>query len=331
MSASRTAVAPEPQFLLREARREDLENPGLLVQYFASAPGIGRDLEITAVRSLLAAGNAPGRTELFAEGIDGDAGCLIAENKQWDSDMLGVAAGNLAVLSNLPRGCSRYQIALRLLEHWFDSYPQDSSGLVTTRIPANDTAVLQALEDQGFHVMVPMLTLGRTLEKTEVSLPPGIGISVVEPADIDPIEEITATAFLWGRFSADLRVPPEAAEKVHRTWARNCCLGTHAKHVLVARRKNEVLGFIALKFQMAGGIKVGSIELIATSEKSRGAGIGSALVHAGCNWLSSNVNYVVVRTELPNIPAVRMYEAQGFRVLNGSIYLSRWQPAATAK
>ncbi len=162
------------------------------------------------------------------------------------------------------------------------------------------------------------------------ALPSGTSISALRPKDIERIERIAATAFQWGRFSADPLVPVGAAEKIHRTWARNCCLGTHAKHVLVARKGSEVLGFIAMKFLQAGAIEVGSIELIATSEASRGMGIGRALVQAGCNWLSSSVDHVVVRTELPNVAALRMYEALGFRVLNGSLYLSRWLDVAAA-
>jgi ribosomal protein S18 acetylase RimI-like enzyme len=330
MSASPHAVvASDAQLLLREAQKRDLENSGLLSRYFVSAGlGIGRDLETTVMRAFLTAGRTSGRTELFAEGAGGNVGCLIAEDKSWDSAMISVAAKNLVVLTSPPRGHARYQIASRLLEYWRHAHPKASEGLVATRIPVEDTMLLHALENNGFHAVVPMVTLGKTLEKVEVELPLGISISVVKAEDIDPAERIAAKAFLWGRFTADPSVPPEVAEKVHRTWTRNCCLGTQAKHVLIARKKNDVLGFIALKFQMAGPVEVGSIELIATSEPSRGAGIGRALVQAGCNWLSGAAKYVVVRTELPNIPAIRMYEGQGFRALNGSLYLSRWQRAA---
>jgi ribosomal protein S18 acetylase RimI-like enzyme len=326
MSVSEFAVASDVQVLLRDETRHDLEDPGLLSQYFVSAsPGIGRELEITALRPLLAAGHVFNRTELFAQGIDGGVGCLIAEDKPWDSAMISVATSNLVLLASPPRGHARHQIASRMLEHWLQACPKASEGLVTTRIPVDDTAILHALEDHGFHVLVPMVTLGKNLEKQEVALPIGSSVSVVDPKDIDQIERIAARAFLLGRFTVDPSVPGEAAERIHGAWARNCCLGMRARHVLVARKKNEVLGFIALNFQMAGAVEVGSIELIATAEKSRGEGIGRALVQAGCNWLSAAVRYVVVRTELPNTPALRLYEAQGFRILNGSLYLSRSQ------
>ena len=332
MSASKYAVPSGAGFSFREAKREDLQNSDLLSQYFVSASsGMARDLETTAMRSLLAAGPGPARTELFAEGVHGSVGCLIAEDKPWDSAMLSVAAKNLFVLASPPRGRSRYQLASRMLDYWLDAYPKSSEGLVTTRIPADDTVLLHALEDHGFHVLVPMVTLGKALEKVQVGLPSGSSISAVEPGDIDQVERIAATAFLWGRFTADPSVPGEAAEKIHRTWARNCFLGTHANHALVARKKKEVLGFIAMKFQMAGDVEVGSIELIATAATWRGEGIGRALVQAGCNWLSTSARYVVVRTELPNTPALRLYEAQGFRAMNGSLYLNRWQHTIGAK
>src|SRR5579862_4667881 len=317
MSASQSAVTEgvaSAPLLLREATPKDLQSRALLSDYFASAaPGIGRDLETTAMRSLLAAGRNPGRTELFAAHTDGGAGCLILEEKPWDSIMLSVATRNLVLLVSHSTRRARSEIASRLLERSFDADSGNPAGLVTARIPADDTALLHALEDQGFRVVVPMVTLGRTLENAKLVLPAGNGISALQPEDIEQIEKIGATAFLWGRFSADPLVPAGAAEKVHRTWARNCCLGTHAKHALVARNGAEVLGFIALKFLQAGEIEVGSIELIAISEASRGKGIGRALVEAGCNWLSASRDYVVVRTELPNVSALRMYEALGFR------------------
>jgi ribosomal protein S18 acetylase RimI-like enzyme len=174
-----------------------------------------------------------------------------------------------------------------------------------------------------------MVTLGKGLSgDSQEALPPGIELGEVRREEFDQVEEISAAAFRFGRFTADVRVPREGVDRLHGTRARNCCLGSQADCVLVARDGHEVLGFIALKFQMAEDVRVGSIELIAISEPSRGKGVGGALVHEGCKWLRRFTKYVVVRTELPNTPALRMYEAQGFRILNGSLYLSRWQRTA---
>jgi ribosomal protein S18 acetylase RimI-like enzyme len=171
-----------------------------------------------------------------------------------------------------------------------------------------------------------MVTLGKNESgDSAVDLPSGIELGDVRQEEIDQVARISATAFRYGRFTIDSRIPSEASERLHGAWARNCCSGSHANRVLVARDHHEVLGFIALKFQKALGVQVGSIELIAVSEASRGRGLGAVLVRAGCEWLSRFTKQVIVRTELPNTSALRMYEAQGFRVLSGSVYLSRWQ------
>ncbi len=172
MSASPHTVAlgvPSAPLLFREATREDLKNSALLSHHFVSAsPGIGRDLETTAMRAFLAAGKAPGRTEIFAADMHGGAACLILEDKPWDTAMLTVATRSLVVLVSLSRGRSRREIASRMLESSFDARPRKSPGLVTTRIPADDTALLHALEDHGFRVVVPMVTLGTYSRKSEI-------------------------------------------------------------------------------------------------------------------------------------------------------------------
>jgi dTDP-4-amino-4,6-dideoxy-D-galactose acyltransferase len=326
MPSSNQALVTDSRLLVREAGQNDLENPALVSRYFVSAaPGIGRDLETTALQTVLRVSLAPGRVQIFANGGGGEVACLLVDDKPWDSAMTSTTIRGLVVLASESRADSRYEITSRLLEGWLDASAKTSEQLVVTRIPADDIAVWHALEDADFHALVPMVTLGWAVVRREkIALPPGISVSPIAPSQIHRAENIAAKAFLWGRFTVDPWIPEEGAERIHRAWTRNCCLGTHAKHVLVARRKDDVLGFIALKFQMAGTVQVGSIELIATAETSRGTGIGRALVQAGCNWLSDTVEYVVVRTELPNIPALRLYESQGFRVLNSSLYLSRW-------
>ncbi len=318
----------EPHVLVREAHKADLDCPRLLDDYFASAAsGIGRDLEATAIRALLERTHgATGWCRFFAQAKDGVSACLLVEDKPWDTGMLSVQTKNLTVLANAPTPHSRREITSHLIGHWLRDHPATEREYIVTRVPADDVSLLHALEDHGFSVLVPMVTLGKTpAGSVKVVLPAGVEVSEVEPQEVGHVEKISAKAFLSGRFAADPGVSPEVAEKVHGTWARNCCLGLQAERVLVARSRGEVLGFIALKFLMADNTRVGSIELIATSETSRGMGVGRALVQAGCNWTARFSQHVVVRTELPNTIALRLYEGEGFRVLNSSLYLSLWR------
>ncbi len=332
--------ACQPSFTLpariRPAERGDWGNRALLGDYFSSSTPIGRGLECSAIQSLFArALEPPIALGLFAEASAGSIAGLIVENKDWDTEQLSVRIQNLTMVSAAANQASRYEIASRLFVHLLQNHREVLGDCIFARIPSDDASLLRVLEESGFHVLVPMVTLGMKLSGDRAhdpgingspALGDGMDFDEVHPeTDVDQIERIAATAFRYGRFTADLRIPRDRVEKLHGTWARNCCLGKQADHMIVCRCRGKVLGFIALKFQMAHHVRVGAIELIAISENSRGKGIGRALVQQGCAWLSRFTNYAVVRTELPNTTAVDLYEGQGFHIVNGSLYLSRWQ------
>ncbi len=329
MCADLLEVESSARFLIREAKRGDWDHPGLFQDYFRSAsPGFGVDVEVTSIQALLKRAFQPSvLVRLFAEAADGACGGLLLEDKAWDTSMLSVQVRSLTVLASAPSQQARYATALQLITNCLRYHRGILGDCIFVRIPSDNPALLRALAESGFDALVPMVTLGKNPSgDSKVILRAGIELGEVKQDEIDQVQRISAVAFRWGRFTADMRLPREGVEKLHGTWARNCCLGAQADQVLVARENHQVLGFIALKFQMANEVRVGSIELIAIAESSRGKGVGSALVAESCKWLSRFTNFVVVRTELPNTPALRMYEAQGFRVLNGSLYLSRHNP-----
>ena len=326
MCADLLEIESGSRFLIREAKPEDWDHPGLLHDYFSSASsGVGVDIEVTSIQALLKRTFQPSVfVRLFTEAADGACAGLLLEDKAWDTSMLSVQVRSLTVLASAPSQQARYATFLQLITNCLRHHREILGDCIFVRIPSDDPALLRALTESGFDALVPAVTLGKDLRgDSRVVLPSGIEFGEVERDEIDQVQRISAVAFRWGRFTADMRLPREGVERLHGTWARNCCLGAHADHVLVARENHQVLGFIALKFQMANEVRVGSIELIAIAESSRGKGVGSALVAEGCKWLSRFTNFVVVRTELPNTPALRMYETEGFRVLNGSLYLSR--------
>lgn len=329
MCADLLEVESGSQFLIREAKQGDWDHPDLLRDYFSSAvPGVGVDVEVTSIQALLKRAFHPSvLVRLFAEAADGTCGGLLLEDKAWDSNILSMQVRNLTVLASAPSQLARHATSLQLITSCLKHHQELLGDCIFARIPSDDPALLRAFAESGFETLVPAVTLGKDLREDSKVVPPsGIELGEVKRDEIDQVQRISAVAFRWGRFIADMRLPREGVETLHSTWARNCCLGTQADHVLVARENHKVAGFIALKFLTAHEVRVGSIELIAIAESSRGTGVGSALLAESCKWFSKFTNFVVVRTELPNTPALRMYEAQRFRVLNGSLYLSRHNP-----
>ena len=334
MSASVRGGKSAPRISIREAQREDLDCPRLLDDYFRSAaPGIGRELETTAMQRILQrASQACGWSCFLGQAEEDAIGCLLVEDRPWDTDILSVRTKNLTLLVSASDRHLRREIGSDLLRNCLPEQATREREYLVVRIPADDVPLLRALEERGFGVLVPMVTLGKNnTEHVDVVVPAGIEISNVCEPEVKQVQSIAANAFKWGRFSADPGVLPEASQKLHGEWAANCCKGSQAELVLVARRRSQVLGFVALKSSMVREMRVGCIELIAVSETCQGLGIGRALLQTACNWFVEFSEHMVVRTELPNTAAIRLYESQDFKVLNGSLYLSMWRSPVAAE
>ena len=85
------------------------------------------------------------------------------------------------------------------------------------------------------------------------------------------------------------------------------------------------MGFIAVRCRLYGNLQVAEINLIAVALTARQLGIGRALVEAGRRWAQARAESIIVRTELSNAGAIRMYEKCGFQAGGGSLYYRLWR------
>jgi ribosomal protein S18 acetylase RimI-like enzyme len=103
-------------------------------------------------------------------------------------------------------------------------------------------------------------------------------------------------------------------------------IGQQADVTFVARRGGEAIGFLGAKLQQTDELNFGVIVLTAVAEKDRGRGVGGALVRTACAWARErSATSMIVRTEVPNTTAVRLYERHGFTAASSGIYLARWR------
>jgi dTDP-4-amino-4,6-dideoxy-D-galactose acyltransferase len=188
-------------------------------------------------------------------------------------------------------------------------------------INSDEVPVIAALENIGFKYLVATVEL-------DANIYPGIevqyikypSISKVNPGEVSILKDIAHTSFTTGRLHAEY--PRVDMNAMHSEWIENCCKGTQAEEVFVSHDIDGVpTGFIAVKHSGT----VGDIVLIAIDKKYRRFGFGSMLLIEAMRWANElNLNKMIVRTELTNIAAVRLYECGGFRFTGGGIYLGRW-------
>ena len=322
----------ELEIVVSDGLAEDLAP--YLGAYFPSASRTCQTVEREQARLAFEGALRSGSLASYKAGgrFEGDLGMLIAERNAWETSFLGCPVIQLAMLLRGVTYDERYPVAVALLKKWLDSRSTENQEYFLIRVPTEDVALIHALERCAFNLLVPMVTLERSLEKvgSANSNATEIELSEVAERDVPIIAEISRHAFNYGRFSVEPHLSHVVAGEMYATWFRNCCNKLLVDEVIVARIKEQTVGFIAVRCRQYGDFRVGEINLIAVASTARETGVGQALVEAGCNWAQSRVANMIVRTELPNTSAIRMYERCGFRLGGGSLYFSLWKLGATA-
>ena len=242
----------------------------------------------------------------------------------WDSSVLGVSAGriDLVAAGDYDERCGALSA---VLQPALGAAKAAGIRHVSIRLDAGDDAGIHALERQGFLNVDALLTFGLWLDAAKAeSAGPDICVRPVSAAETQDVGEIAAEALRDGRFHTDPDISTEAGRRAYRSWALACCEGTAADAVLVATGPEGVRGFVACRIQSDTAVhlqrQAGTIVLVATAPVARGLGVGAALIAAASAWFAErDVVAVEVGTQLRNVPAARLYERCGFRMVGGAL------------
>ncbi len=267
----------------------------------------------------LAAG-LPDGIKVWALSSNGRPVALAGWHKlDWDSQVLGVESGKIALVS----ANNEYNKARGALKRLIGACVSDAEGegvrFLSTRLPANDIAALHAAEDVGFRVIEAYLTYAR---KPDNLSEPDPRVRRARPDDEAAAMDIAARAFRYNRFMADPLIGGDEAISSRREWVQNGFRG-RADAVYVAEENGNVVGFLLLRDKADDGRKIGTIDLIAVSPEHSGKGLGTALVRQALTHYHGKADVVEVGTQAKNIPAVALYESNGFRLVRVEFSLHR--------
>lgn len=259
-------------------------------------------------------------------------GFAVLKDLAWDTSLLGMKAARLDALVSI--GDFDRQLANKRL--LLSAVQQEAvrRGIehISARVDGADISSLHALEESGFITIDGILTLALSLDGVDLPEDPaGLALRLATTDDAADVESLGRTAYTIDRFHSDPAIARDIADTVNATWARNSVLGVAADATVVARDEKGLLGFVTCKLQRDTaqhlGALIGTIVLVATAERARGRGIGISMTMKALRWFKeSGCKFVDVGTQMANIPASRLYESAGFRMVGSSVSL-RWTPA----
>jgi len=250
----------------------------------------------------------------------------------WDTEQLGLRVGKLDFVKSV----RRQNISEEMLAHFIETVLKKIQAelkleYIITRIKASDVALSMALEINGFRIIDGILTFMRDLNQAppvEENINKNL---IVEFGCQDRVEEIIKLAekmYIYDRFHNDPLIPKERADKLHGVWLDNSCKKRVVDEVIIGVLNGKLAGFVTCKLhrklEEITGLKVGTIVLVGTSPEFRGQSVAYTLTIESLKWFKrKGIRFVEVGTQISNIPASRLYEKAGFKLINTSLTFRR--------
>lgn len=186
----------------------------------------------------------------------------------------------------------------------------------TYRVQSNNFSTIHALEKSGFILVDGLISLridisNRKKRKTTWR------IREADKNDSLKLKNLTFGLYSTSRVFNDSLISKKKANEFYVRWIENSILGKAADSVLIWEEDGKILGYITLQ-------KKGQIPLLGVSSKARGKGIAKRLINACFNKFKEwKVENIIVETQMDNIPALRVYSACGFKIIDSFLTL-RW-------
>jgi len=195
---------------------------------------------------------------------------------------------------------------------------QNNIEYASYRLPAENTAVIHALERQGFILVDAMLGLEKILD-LDLHKHDEYSIRSAKNNDLKQLGEMVRGLFLQTRFYQDPVIPTERADMIYQKWVENSIKGSQADYVLVWEEDGMIQGFITLK-------NTGHIPLVAVAKDAQGRGIARHLLSSAEEYfIKMNLSKAYIETQISNIPAIRAYLSSGFKPISSCLTF-RWIP-----
>jgi dTDP-4-amino-4,6-dideoxy-D-galactose acyltransferase len=183
---------------------------------------------------------------------------------------------------------------------------------------SDDAETVALVQQRGFGLVDVRVELERTVEPPEQE--PGAREHRAE--DVPALRAIARAAHEGTRFFADPSFPDERCRDLYETWIEESCRGW-ADVVLVHERNATAAGYVTCHLQNGG--RDASIGLVGVAEAERGKGIGGELVRGALAWcFARGVMRLTVVTQGANVPALRLYGNNGFRIASVGLWFHKW-------
>lgn len=257
--------------------------------------------------------------------------CFRLHESPWHSEIFGYRFFRIEDLLTLR---TESDTAPEAVSAALELATQDEAEVVEIRIDSSDFAVAECLFNTGFQSMGHTVKMNAHLSGYDAaflermaSAAPDYVIAPAGEKDLKILPDLAAMTHSHSHFFNDPRMAEKARERLFPQWTLRCATGL-AEQTLVARRGNEVAGFVTCMINRglkeATGHTFGIIDFIAVAPGHQGQGVGKALVAEALRFLRQECTLAEIRTMNDNYRAIALYHRFGFTLTGSDQVFHLW-------
>jgi ribosomal-protein-alanine N-acetyltransferase len=243
----------------------------------------------------------------------------------WDTQHFGIKVGKTDFL--LFDDFVELNDRLKFLKDFYKKLSNLKFQVVFLRHALSDSRTIIALSKAGCFLADILLTFHRNLGNSlflESRGDSSIRVREAHKEDSNSIGNLARRSFSISHFHSDPNLPHALSNELYAKWSISS-LNEPSSKVFIAEDKEAIYGFIVCSIKsLTNKVSYGVVDLIAVDQNKQRMGIGKILLTEALKWLSSQVSSVYVGTQATNIPAVRLYESFGFKLVDSEATFHLW-------
>ena len=228
------------------------------------------------------------------------------EKDNFNSNHFGIEMGNV-VIGNEVFDDETFRTTL-LKDDDFKNYKH-----LTLRIPTRDKITTNAAIKTGFSICDTLVEWIFNYSKSELPvICPKVILRECDKDDLEELKIISRNSFKIDRFHSDPSLDNNLCDSYYEKWIENSYYG-YAEAIIVAEYSGNVVGYTTIKTYSDDD--VGHLVLSAVSEKYRGLGIYTSLIHKCVEWVHikhPDLKGIIVGTQIDNIAVQKAWNKLGF-------------------
>jgi dTDP-4-amino-4,6-dideoxy-D-galactose acyltransferase len=234
----------------------------------------------------------------------------------WLSSIVQKDSYNLIVDDDLIGKSKQYGFSDKTWIRLLKRQKINKSIFVQTKVSTLEIGYIEFLEDLGFRLVDTNVILRKNLSNQQlIDHKYDIernGIRFANLSDKDGAVHVGRNSFIYSRFHLDPLFPNALANKIKANWVSNYFDGKRGDHMVVALIKNKVVGFLQILKPKSDEFV---IDLIGVSKEQQRKGIAQKMINFAIDN-SKGVEYIIVGTQIGNIPSIKFYQKMGFFMVN---------------